>query len=47
MKKAEKVLTYILILFAGIAVGIMTPQSWYPRGAGLRTTTSVRAMLQR
>ncbi len=47
MKKAEKVLTYVLILFAGIAVGLMTPQSWYPRGTTLRAPTNVRAMLQR
>ncbi len=47
MKKAEKLLTYLLILFAGIVVGIMTPPSWYPGGGALRAHTSVRASLQR
>jgi len=46
MKRVEKVLTYLLILFAGIAVGMMTPQSWYPSASGLRVP-AVRASLQR
>lgn len=46
MKKIEKLLTYLLILFAGIAVGMMTPQSWYPSASALRVPP-VRASLQR
>jgi len=47
MKKTEKVITYILILFAGIAVGMMTPSSWYPSGRTLRAPMAVRASLGR
>ncbi|HTV83015.1 MAG TPA: hypothetical protein VME18_10225 [Acidobacteriaceae bacterium] len=47
MKKAEKLITYVLILFAGIAVGMMTPQSWYPTPTVLVPHANVRAMLGR
>ena len=47
MKKTDNLLTYLLILFVGIAIGMITPASWYPAPPVLGSHTTAQVTMPR
>jgi hypothetical protein len=43
--KTDKTLTYLLILLAGLAVGVCTPHSWYASSRVAPSHTTSQASL--